>query len=84
MVGAWLVSELISFNIFIKNPIIKSKSVVIKFADDTELEGIVNTKEDQNIMLVKLDDFEHRSNRNGMKFDRMKHEIIHQLTNKGL
>lgn len=54
-------------------------SQLIKFADNTKLEGITNTEEDWNITQEEPDDFENWSNRNQMKHNSAEYKIINLL-----
>ncbi|CAM4596884.1 unnamed protein product, partial [Lepidochelys olivacea] len=67
----------ILFNLFITDLGTKSGSVLIKFADDTELGGIANLEKDPDIIQEDLDDLVNWSNSNRMKFNSEKCKVMH-------
>ncbi|CAM4380368.1 unnamed protein product [Caretta caretta] len=67
----------ILFNLFITDLGTKSGSVLIKFVDDTKLEGIANLERDRDIIQEDLDDLVNWSNSNRMKFNSEKCKDMH-------
>ncbi|CAM4678889.1 unnamed protein product [Caretta caretta] len=67
----------ILFNLFITDLGTKSKSVLIKFADDTELGGIANIEKNRDILQEGLDDLVNWNNSNRMKFNSEKCKVMH-------
>ena len=51
--------------------------MLVKFADDSKLGGIVNTLEDRNKVQNDLDRMKHFTKSNRMKFNRDKCKILH-------
>ncbi|CAM5110740.1 unnamed protein product [Eretmochelys imbricata] len=73
----------ILFNLFITDLGTKSRSVLIKFADDTKLGGIANLEKDRDIIQKDLDDLVNWSNSNRMKFNSEKCKVMHlEINNK--
>ncbi|CAM4557273.1 unnamed protein product [Caretta caretta] len=66
----------ILFNLFITDLGTKSGSVLIKFADDTKLGGIVNLEKDKDTLQEDLDDLVNWSNSNRMKFNSEKCKVM--------
>ncbi|CAM4600677.1 unnamed protein product [Caretta caretta] len=67
----------ILFNLFITDLGTKSGSVLIMFADDTKLGGIVNLERDWDIIQEDMDDLVNWSNSNRMKFNSEKCKVMH-------
>ncbi|CAM5115714.1 unnamed protein product [Eretmochelys imbricata] len=67
----------ISFNLFSTHLGTKSGNVLIKFADDTKLEGIANTEKDWDIIQEDQDDLVNWSNSNRMKCNSEKCKAMH-------
>ncbi|CAM4378502.1 unnamed protein product [Caretta caretta] len=67
----------ILFNLFITDLSTKSGSVLIKFADYTNLGGIANLEKDWDIIQEDLDNLVNWSNSNRMKFNSEKCKVMH-------
>lgn len=58
------------FNVFINSLHARAESTISKFADDTELEGTVDSLKRQDALQRDLDKMQHWAMTNGMKFNK--------------
>ena len=65
------------FNVFINDLDEEVQGMLIKFADDTKLDGIANTLEDRNKLQSDIDRLEHWAKNNRMKFNRDACKVLH-------
>lgn len=64
------------FNIFIHDPDTEIKSTLSKFADDTKLNGVVDTTEERNSIQSDLNKLENCVYKNIMNFNKSKYKVL--------
>ena len=78
------VLELVLFNIFINDLDEAIEGIMIKFADDTKLGGVVNTPDERTAIQGDLDRLENWAIANKMNFNRDKCKVLHLGSRNGM